>query len=140
MQQLEEALKPEGLLLSKLPIRLREEWETYLLQQFHWEPVMLVGIRVHVDYVPAGRYVWVPRINDTPSNRERLEKMPVIADTTREGALAAAQRVYSDAGMDDIQRTSGVLAVTYHWQALGVEGYVPFGTPPLTLLPTDQAK
>ena len=135
--QLEEAAKPGGLLMSTLPIALKEEWETYLLQQFHWEPVMLVGMRLHVDYVPRDHYMWVPKVRDTPTDRELLEKMSVVSDRTREGALAAARRIYSDAEAEDIRLTSGVLAVTYHWQALGVEGYIPFGTPPISLIPTD---
>jgi hypothetical protein len=66
---------------------------------------------MQVEYVPSGLFMWHPSF-DTQAEAGRAS-VRIVADKTREQALAAAKQVYSNARPDDIRRTYGVLAATF---------------------------
>jgi hypothetical protein len=136
-QQLDTAQGDEGLALSELTPNRQEEWATFLIQQRHTPPQLLPELRLHIDYVPQGRYVWCPIVPNT-LRYEDIAKLPLISDTTAAGALARAQQVYPGAGSEQIRRLGGVLAITLYRQTpTGRETVAEFGKPPICFLPTN---
>jgi hypothetical protein len=135
--QLDQAQQAAGIPLSDLTPSRQEEWAAYLIQQRHIPTQMLPGLRLHLDYTPQGRYVWTPTFPDT-IDRMQARELPVIADKTEGGALAAAQRVYAEAKPEQIRHTIGVLAITlYRETPTGKQIVAEVGKPPVLLIPTN---
>jgi hypothetical protein len=138
--QLDQALQVAGISLSDLTPSRQEEWATFLIQGRHIPPQMLPGLRLHLDYAPQGRYVWSPAFPDTMA-REQIRDLPVISDKTAEGALAEAQRAYTGAKPEQIQHTSGILAITIFRQTpTGQETVAEFGKPLILFVPTNPTR
>ena len=103
-EQLRRALQPEGWSLQTLNgIQQQEVART---------ETSLLGTVIHAAYVPAGWYVWEPRVRLGTDFRV-YTKLPVVAARTPAEALAAAQRVDATATREHIRRQRGTLAVWF---------------------------
>ena len=91
-------------------------------------PDALRDSQIHVDYVPAGRYVW----NPPPGSPHLLgiSAIQVVSGKTPEAALAAAQKIDAAANRSQIHRSRGVFAIELNQDAPNRQA---IGTPLETL-------
>lgn len=100
--QLNEALTPAGLPLSRLTPPQLQEW-------LRLQPASTVEARLQVEYVPAGAYLWVPVA--PRAQALQLVDLRVVSGSTPEAVLAQARQLYSGATERQIRRSTGVLAL-----------------------------
>jgi len=105
-QKRHDALKPEGFAYSAANPREQDEIRSLLAVDGLTPPIDFQQSRFRVEYVPAGRYVWVRR-----RAQAQGKAYPLIAEPTFEAALAAARRIDPAASEDQIARSEGIFAV-----------------------------
>lgn len=109
------AFRPRGLALEEMPA-LHQEVLVRLLSR-GYSPEDLRGLRLGVEYSPAGAYVWQPVV--ARSEYDEAQKWPLVAARTPEAALASARKLYPAAQPNQVRRSKGELAVTF-WNAGGL--------------------
>ncbi len=98
---------PDGILIGSLrPAQRQMLASTHVLPVPYYDPA---AVRLRVDYVPAGQYVWHPVIPEEEASG--AEKWRMVGARTPEEALAAAQRVYPAADPGQIIRSSGEFSI-----------------------------
>ena len=100
--------RPGGINFRELPLQQQQELMT---AQSPWSrsPETLRDSQIHVDYVPAGRYVWNPA-RGSP-HLLGISAIQVISGKTAEEALAAARQIEPAATKNQIHRSRGVFAI-----------------------------
>jgi hypothetical protein len=102
--QLQDALKPDGLPWASLSPAQQ--------QAFARTDQSLAGTTTRVRFAPSGWYVWQTGF-DPGTPPEQVWRLPLVAEPTAEQALAAARRLDPHASPEEIQRYSGLLAVSF---------------------------
>ncbi|MCC2672584.1 MAG: hypothetical protein K0Q72_5056 [Armatimonadetes bacterium] len=109
-----QVLHERGLAVSDLTPQPQGE-VIRALQQWNYQPLELSRARIHIDFVPAGRYVWTP-----PHERfstEAYYALPVVSAKSPEQALLLAGPIDPRAEPSEVHRTEGVLALfVYDYQ------------------------
>ncbi len=110
-------LRPDGLPFDALDRAQQQEFARIYLVKGDTNPQILPGLRIHVDYIPAGTYVWHPVVEEEAEQRyivyTQISKLPAAAGKTVEGALAEARRIYPKAAANQIKRSRGIVAFTF---------------------------
>lgn len=113
-------LQPEGIAFKDLSLDQQDIMYSGLSAAGH-RLQKLLGSRIHIDYVPRGRYVWNHRAELIHSGNEEAA-LPVLSGGTEEEVLSAARRVDPQASLEHISKTRhGYLAITVisadgtHW-------------------------
>ena len=118
--------QPGGVVISALPLPQQQDL-IKALSVWTGSLETLRDSQCHVDYVPAGRYVWHPAQGRYMFG---ISARQVIPGKTAEEALAAAQKIDPTADKNQIGRSRGVFAVEI------IRNGLPFqvmGTPLTTL-------
>ena len=120
-------LQPGGIRLNALPMPQRQELAK-ALANWNGSTEYLLDSQVHLDYLPAGRYVW----NPPPGNSHLLgiSADQVVSGRTLDEALAAAQKVDPGATKSQIHRTRSVFAIELKQAGSNLQ---VIGTPMVTL-------
>jgi hypothetical protein len=103
-------IEAKGALIRELPASSQQEIMA-ALKEMGFMPITLLGSRLRVEYVPAGRYVWHPR-GGLITSGDAQSALPLIEGKTPEEALTAARQTDPKATEGHIHRTNGVLAIT----------------------------
>lgn len=125
--QLAQARKLEGLSMHAL----KHEQSQLLSDLFGWPATLDNPNRVHVSYIPRGRYVWQPFISRKQYDEEG-KRWPRISADTREAALAAARKLDPNTPESSIHRSRGrldIVWITPQGELIGPGG--PFVVAPL---------
>lgn len=105
-------LSPDGLRFAELSPAEQQKFAQALLGSHRGSLETLPSLRIRMDYVPAGQYVWHPVVDSDKYGH--LVTDPPVVGKTADAALAGARRVYPKAVEKDIKPTvSGVLALTF---------------------------
>lgn len=102
------ALQPEGIPVTALPSAQQEAF-TRLVSRRGFQFPSWEGMRLHILYIPSGRYVYPSgmALTDAPIEKRVIEK-------TMEKAYAATKRIDPNVDARSIRRTYGVLlAILY---------------------------
>jgi hypothetical protein len=116
--QRERALGAEGLAFADLNAAQQGEVLRLIRGRIVGPPgEVLQGLlqtRLRLDYVPAGRYIWVPVVERSANSK--AARLPVVAGPTAAEALAVARKIEPQASPQQIRlRPTGLLAVTLLW-------------------------
>ena len=97
-----------GVNIRDLPIAAQQEL-IKALSAWNDSPESLRDSQCHMDYVPAGRFVWHPA--QSSSHLVGISAVQVVSGKTEAEALAAAQKIDPNATKNHIYRSRGVFAV-----------------------------
>jgi hypothetical protein len=130
--QKQESLQPGGVPIGQLAQDVRQELAELWLKRWNMSAANLQGTRIHIDYAPAGSYVWYPEGLDF-SMQQQAYNFPLISGKDADAVLAAARKVFSQATPNQVRRSVPLLVVRYIPPDSDPKAFVwTIGQPPAT--------